>query len=195
MRFVSALFLIFFLTSPQAAEENPHAADHEQLRGLLQEATRAVNEYDLDALGRLLAPGFVVVVADQTVITDPDGLKAYFHSMFRAEDAPLRGISIEPQALALSQFIDDRVAVDYGMSTDTYLLPGDQPLIMESRWTATLVKNEGHWQIQSLHAGVNILDNPILTAARQGSYLWALGGLVLGALLGWMVGRRRRRSD
>ena len=196
MRLVSILLLICLLASPLAAEDDPRAADHEQLRGLLQEARRAVNEYDLDALGRLLAPGFVVVLADQTVITDLDGLKAYFHAMFRAEDAPLRGISIEPEALALSRFIDGRVAVDYGMSTDTYLLPGEQPLSMESRWTATLVQTEGRWQIQSLHAGVNILDNPILTAARQGFYLWALGGLLLGALMGWMVGRgRRRRSD
>lgn len=193
MRFVSALFLICLLTSPLAAEEDPRTADHEQLRGLLQEAKRAVNEYDLDALGRLLAPGFVLILADQTVITDLGGLNAYFHTMFRAEDAPLRGVTIEPRALALSQFIDGRVAVNYGMSTDTYLLPGDRPLSMESRWTATLVQNVGRWQVQSLHAGVNILDNPVLTAARQGYYLWASGGLVIGALLGWMVGRGRRR--
>ena len=195
MRFVSALFLICLLTSPLAAEEDPRAADHEQLRGLLQEAKRAVNEYDLDALGRLLAPDFVLILADQTVITDLEGLNAYFHTMFRAEDAPLRGVTIEPRALALSQFVDGRVAVNYGMSTDTYLLPGDRPLNMESRWTATMVQNAGRWQVQSLHAGVNILDNPVLTAARQGGYLWASGGLVIGALLGWMVGRGRRRRS
>ena len=194
MRFASAFFLICILASPLRAQEDPRAADHEQLRGLLQEAKRAVNEYDLDALGPLLAPGFVLVLADQTVITSLEGLKTYFHAMFRAEDAPLRGVTIEPQALARSQFIDQRVAVDYGMSSDTYLLPGGHPMTMESRWTATLVQNQGRWQIQSLHAGVNILDNPILTAARQASWLWALGGLVLGTLVGWLIGRRRRRG-
>jgi hypothetical protein len=66
---------------------------------------------------------------------------------------------------------------------------------MESRWTATLVQNQGRWQIQSLHAGVNILDNPILTAASQVPYLWALGGLVLGLLSGWMLGRGRSRRS
>jgi len=195
MRFVSALFLICLLVAPVAAEQDPREADHQQLRGLLQEAKRAVNEYDLDALGPLLAPGFVLVMADQTVITDLDGLKAYFHAMFRADEAPLRGVTIEPQALALSQFIDERVAVSYGMSTDTYLLPGGQPVTMESRWTATLVQNQGRWQIQSLHAGVNILDNPILTAASQVPHLWALGGLVLGLLSGWMLGRGRSRRS
>ena len=194
MRFASAFFLICILASPLRAQEDPRAADHEQLRGLLQEAKRAVNEYDLDALGPLLAPGFVLVLADQTVITSLEGLKTYFHAMFRAEDAPLRGVTIEPQALARSQLIDQRVAVDYGMSSDTYLLPGGHPMTMESRWTATLVQNQGRWQIQSLHAGVNILDNPILTAARQASWLWALGGLVLGTLVGWLIGRRRRRG-
>jgi ketosteroid isomerase-like protein len=195
MRFVSALFLICLLVAPVAAEQDPREADHQQLRGLLQEVKRAVNEYDLDALGPLLAPGFVLVMADQTVITDLDGLKAYFHAMFRADEAPLRGVTIEPQALALSQFINERVAVSYGMSTDTYLLPGGKPVTMESRWTATLVQNQGRWQIQSLHAGVNILDNPILTAASQVPYLWALGGLVLGLLSGWMLGRGRSRRS
>ncbi len=195
MRIISVLFLFCFLTPTLAAEEDTHAADHEQLRGLLREATRALNEYDLDALAPLLAPGFFVVMADQTVITDFENLKAYFQANFRAEDAPLRGLRIEPEALALSQFIDGQVAVDYGMSTDTYSLPGGATMEMESRWTATLVQNDGRWQIKTLHAGVNMVDNPILTAARQGSYLWAVGGLVVGALLGWIGGRGRRRRS
>ena len=187
------LLLSCLLASPLAAEEDPRAADHEQLRGLLQEAKRAVNAFDLDALGPLLAPGFVLVLADQTLITDLAGLNAYFRATFKADGAPLRGLRIEPEALALSRFIDERVAVDHGISKDTYLLRGGQSMAMESRWTATLVKNGGRWQIQSLHAGVNILDNPILTAARQGSYLWALGGVVIGALLTWLGLRWRGR--
>lgn len=193
MRLVSLLLLIGLMASPLAAEEDPRAADHEQLRGLLQEAKRAVNAFDLDALGPLLAPGFVLVLADQTLVTDIEGLKAYFQATFKADGAPLRGLHIEPEASALSQFIDDRVAVDYGISNDTYLLRGGQSMAMESRWTTTLVRNGGRWQIQSLHAGVNILDNPILTAARRGSYLWALGGGVFGALLGWLGMRWRGR--
>ena len=193
MRWTLALVLACLLAAGIArAAEQPRTADHEALRALLQQVKDAVNGNDLDALAPLLAPGFVVTLVDQTVITDLLALKDYFRRNFTGDGALLEGIAIDPRASVLSQFIGERTALDYGESADTYTLRGGHKLLMHSRWTATLVKNGERWQIQALHAGVNMLDNPILRAAQHQAYAWGAGGFLAGALTLWLIGRWRR---
>lgn len=179
-------------TLAQTAAEDPRSADHDQLRALMQRAREAVNSQDVDTLGTLLAPGFAVTMADQTTVTDLAGLKGYFERLFRGKDAILESVHIEPEADVRTQFIDGRTGIDYGHSTDTYTLPGGQQLTLQSRWTATVVKLGDEWKVQTFHAGVNMVDNPILTAAKRSGYLWGAGGLAVGLVAGALIRRRRR---
>jgi hypothetical protein len=68
-------------------------------------------------------------------------------------------------------------------------------VVLKTRWTATVHKaDDGHWKIAALHIGANVLDNPILGFAARTRYLWAAGGLGLGALIGFLLGRMRRAA-
>jgi hypothetical protein len=60
---------------------------------------------------------------------------------------------------------------------------------LKNRWTATVVKEDGRWKLASYHVSMNVLDNPILNAAKSGLVWIGLGALVLGSVGGLIVGR------
>lgn len=169
-------------------------ADHELLRGLMAEATDALNKLDANALRRHLAEGFVLTFADQSVVTDPAQLDGYIDGYFNGADAPLKSIEFVPEATEKVRFIDTRTGVVHGTSADSYTLADDSRLVLNTHWTATVVKQDGQWLIQSFHAGVNMLDNPILEAAGQSGILAAGIGLLAGILLGVVLMRVLRRT-
>ena len=69
---------------------------------------------------------------------------------------------------------------------------------VQTRWTASLVRENGRWLITAFHSSANAFDNPILDKARQLAMLqWGGIGTAAGALIGVLVGRavgRRRRA-
>jgi hypothetical protein len=170
-----------------------HESDHTELRALLASVREAINNNRFDDMTPLLAKGFSITMVDQSVITEPAQLKQYFHRYFQAEGSPLQSLHIEPAADVLTEFLDDNTGVNRGSSADTYTLKSGRQILVNSRWSGTFRKVDEHWKIQSLHVGVNMIDNPILTAASMARYLWAGGGLAVGLLLG-VVGSRLTRS-
>ena len=200
--------LVFFLQAiPASAEAPPTAmdtagakttvlgeADHDTLRKLMVDATKAINDLDSVALARHLADGFVLTFADQTVITDLVQLDGYIAKYFVGEDAPLKSVRFVPEATEKVRFVDSRTGVVYGTSADTYTLADDASLVLDTRWTATVVKEDGRWLLQSFHAGVNMLDNPILEAAGQSGFVSAGIALIVGLLIGALLMRMFRRN-
>lgn len=183
-------------TSPAVAETSAPLgeADQEALRTLLSEATAALNNLDAKAVGSYLAPGFVITLADQSVITSSAELDAYFTRTFHAEGAPIKGIhfSLQPSEQAL--FIDNRSGMVYGTSTERYTLADDSTLVLNTHWTATVVKEQGRWLVQGFHAGVNMLDNPILSEVRMGNSTWGGIGMAIGFIAGVFLSRALRRG-
>jgi ketosteroid isomerase-like protein len=193
MRTTFALVLASSLLSA-AAPAQERDPDHEELRAMLRTVKQAVNDRQLPPLVGLLDRGFAITMLDQTLITEPRQLEEYFQRHFDAPGSVLKSVHIEPEAEILTAFVPGGVGVNRGTSTDTYTLKSGQQVVLKTRWSATLRKAEdGKWKIVLLHVGANVLDNPILGFAGRTRHLWGAGGLVLGALLGFLVGRLRRR--
>jgi len=168
-------------------------ADHAALQALMTGATAALNALDSAKLTQYLADDFVVTFADQTVITEPGQLDQYLDTYFRSENSPLKSVRFQPEATEPTRFIDQRIGVVHGTSTDSYTLANDSTLTLDTHWTATVTKDDGQWRIRSFHAGVNMLDNPILDAMNQSSLLWGGLGLLVGFFLGALLMRFRWR--
>jgi ketosteroid isomerase-like protein len=149
-------------------------ADHAALRGLLAKAVKAIEARDMDGLKGCFAQPFVFTAIDQTVITSIEQLRAFNDKVFAGKDAPMKKIEIKPEADALTKFLSDNVGYCVGKSTETYTMKDDRAFTMANRWTATVVKEGGEWKIAAVHAGVNFMDNPILTA-RSMSFWGKLG--------------------
>lgn len=177
------LFAVFFLVVlPKVAAEQPTAgsrkADHEALRALKTKVVAAINAQDLDALASCFTHTFAFTGADQTLVTTPSELKAYYQRIFTQTDSPVTAIQTEAEAGALTCFIDANAGYCYGTSTDTYTLRGGRKVCMENRWTATVVKSDGGWKVATAHVGVNFLDNPVLDARTMP--LWRKVGVLMG---------------
>ncbi len=174
------------ITSPTNREP-----DHEALRALLKTAKEAVNAKNFDALKPLFHEKFSITTVDQKVFTNFDDFKAHFAGLFTGANAPLKSVTFNPEADALTEFAGDNLGLSHGSSTDTYVFSDGDTRVMNSRWTATLIKDNGKWKILNLHIGANILDNPVTEAAK--SYVYkvgvgaGIGGLLLGFILAWII--------
>ena len=169
-------------------------ADHDTLRKLMVDATAALNGLDSATLAKYLADGFVLTFADQTVITDLAEFDGYLAKYFTGENAPLKSVHFVPEATGKVRFIDSRTGVVYGTSADTYPLADGTNLVLDTHWTATVVKEDGRWLVQTFHAGVNMLDNPILDATSQGGFITGGIALIVGLVTGAILMRIFRRS-
>jgi ketosteroid isomerase-like protein len=136
-------------------------ADHEALRGLMKKVVKSLNDQDMNALASCFTKDFSLISIDQTLITNQAALVAYYDAMFRSDKFPLKSMVANPKADALTQFLDAEKGVCHGTSSDTYLFKNGRKVVMDSRWTAVVVKEGGEWKIASAHAGVNFLDNPL----------------------------------
>ena len=84
-----------------------------------------------------------------------------------------------------------------GSGIESYTLADGRHYDMQTRWTATVAKEaDGKWRLRAIHFGTNFLDNPILDEAKRKAKQYTIagvvGGLVVGAFLGWVVGRRKK---
>lgn len=183
---VSVLGLAAMLCSLCFAQttEQVRQADHDALRALRTRAVNALNQGDLKALRGCFAKEFVFTTVDQTAITSEEELGAYYTKMFSSPTSLLAKITVDPQAAILTRFDSPDVGYCYGISEDTYALKGGKTVKIPSRWTALLVREDGQWKIQAAHAGMNVLDNPVLNKATSLGYKLGIGGLILGLLVG-----------
>jgi hypothetical protein len=179
---------------PAVAATTPEQ-DHEQLRALLKTAKEAVNAKNFEALKPLFHEKFSITTVDQKVFTNFDDFKAHFATLLTGTNAPLKSITFNPEADALTELVGNNIGLSHGSSTDTYVFSDGDTRTMNSRWTATLIKDNGKWKILNLHIGANILENPVTEAAKGYIYKVGLGagigGLLLGFIIAWVLRGKR----
>ena len=172
---VAGLLVWGVLVGPQVrGAEEPREADHEALRALRAQVTRAINARDVEALMSCFAEEFVFTATDQTVLTDRAGIEAYLNRWFKDPKSPLKTLTTEATADILTRFTDPNTAYCYGSSDDVYTLKNGHRVSIAGRWTAIVVKQAGTWKVAAAHAGVNFVDNPVM-ALRTMSWCRKLG--------------------
>jgi hypothetical protein len=163
--------------------------DHEALRAMLKTVTEAMNTKRLEALSPLFYDKFSITTVEQKQFTNFADFKAYFTDLFTGPKAPLRSITFQPQADALTEFVGDNIGLSHGTSRDTYTFANGETRVMTSRWTATLYKDHGTWKMLNVHIGSDLFDNPVLEALRSWLYKVGIGALLVGGLLGFLIAR------
>jgi ketosteroid isomerase-like protein len=159
---------------------------HDELRDLKKGLTEAVLKKDVEKQLTFVTKDVVVTWQNGDVVKGHDGLKKFLDK--GAESKMFQGYSKEPEPTDLTILYGDDTGISYGTSVGKYTVLG-QNIELKNYWTATLVKEEGNWKISSYHVSGNLLDNPLLNAAKQYLYWVGGGALVVGLLLGFLVGR------
>ena len=186
------VFLSLSLLGVLTAAEPDTMADHQSLRLLLEQATTALNTRHTSDLAPLLAPQATLTFVDQTRCRNATDIEAAF-TRWLGPDTDLASVTFAPKIDGPATIIG-AVALATGMSDDIYQLKNGSSVTVPTSWSATLIKDAGTWRVASLHCGVNLVDNPILTISGQRvASAWqkiALAALTLGLAIGAVVGYR-----
>jgi ketosteroid isomerase-like protein len=188
--------LIFALTlvvsGSALAEERQE--DHDALRAMLRTATEALNSQNFDLIQPLLHENFTIITVDNQKFTTLDDFRTYWNGLFAGDIPLLQRIEVNAVADDLTTFLDESTGVVHGTSRDTYYFTDVGVREMPTRWTAVVQKADGDWKLVKVHFSANILDNPVLDAAKASTIKLAglalLVGIILGAGIVYLVKRR-----
>jgi len=180
------------------AEETDHKI-HEELRSVLKQIESAINTGDYDKMLPVLSDKIRATPVNQEFLSGRPAVSAYFQKWFGPKGY-LKKLEIKFEADALTELSPDKSwGIVTGKGTERYILSDGRPFDILTRWTATMVKeDDGRWRIRSIHIGTNFLDNPILAQAKRAIGMAAaasgLVGILLGGILVWLIGRRKKQA-
>jgi ketosteroid isomerase-like protein len=203
-KLICAAVLSLLAVMPAAAESPPapvavatdaNAAIHNDLRALKTRLAEAVNKKDAAALMAELSSDVRFTAMDNRLSRGPAGVKAYYDEMMVGANRVVKDMRLtaEPDDLALL-YGDNKVALTTGTAEAHFKLSGNREFDVPLRWTATLANDGGKWKVVSAHFGASMFDNPLMAGVQKFSY-WLAGGTgLIGLLIGWLLGRRRKTA-
>ena len=170
------------------------AQDHEALRNLRKQVTSALNSDNFSQIESFLVKNFTLTTVDNHKFTNLQDFKVYWQGLFNGKSAVLKSIEIDPHADALTQFLSPDIGIVYGTSDDIYHFTDGDIRKMTTRWTGVVKRESTGWKLVALQFSANLLDNPVLTAAKIMAYWYAGAGVVIGFIVGIliMLGLRRK---
>ncbi|MCS5710324.1 nuclear transport factor 2 family protein [Candidatus Berkiella aquae] len=187
-------FICLFITCFSSVSYSQTEADHEALRELLTKSSSALNENNFEAIRPYLDEKFTIITIDNSKFTSLDDFKAYWDKMFKGEHAKLKSISIKAVADDKTYFPSTDVGVVDGTADQTFTFSDGDVRTIQTRWTAVVHKENNQWKLMKIHFSGNILDNPVLDAAKKQLFLFAGIGAIAGLLLGFILMKLKCRS-
>lgn len=166
-------------------------ATHNALRALKQDMEDALNTQDVDRLLTHLHPDVVFTTMNNDVRVGKEAIRAYYDEMMRGPNRVVEKVTAKFEVDDLTRLYG-HTGVARGSSRDHYVLTDGTDIVIDGRWTCTLVREGDHWLIAAFHYSTNVFDNPLLTKLKNyGAVLLSVA--TLGALLaGFVMGRAAR---
>ena len=190
MKLITAALACAFTLAANAQEDPAHT----ELRAVRDGLLAGMNSGDIEAQLAFLHPNAVVTWHNAEVSRGREGVRKYLDRMLNGPSKVVEKFGAEVTVDELSILYGGDTAIAFGSAQEHFSLAGGRSFDFTGRWSATMVKEGGKWLVASLHTSDNIFDNPLLNAATKA--LWWVGGgtLLVGALGGWLLGRRGRRA-
>jgi uncharacterized protein (TIGR02246 family) len=196
-----AMLAVVSLCGPCVARAQDPAKDdaaHAELRALRQKIEKAYNADNVDELISYFTDDAVATWQNGKITRTPSGIKAYMVEMSKGPTALVKTATIKPEVDERTHLYGD-TGVAFGSSVDKFVLNDGTVFEQKSRWTATVVKQNGQWKVAALHVCVNMFDNPLLDIAKKEVGMYAGGGgalvgLVVGLVVAMVIGRLRKAS-
>ena len=181
-----------------ASAQSPENPAHNELRALRDDMVDAINKGEVDRLLNHLAPDVVVTFQNAELARGREGVRAYYNKMMKGPGAIVQTYQTAVTVDDLTILYGEDAGVAFGGSHDQFKLSSGAELVIDGRWTATLVRADGRWTVAAFHASTNMFDNPILYKMKTTAYITALFGLVMGIIIGAGVAsliKRRRPAQ
>lgn len=171
------------------------AAAHNALRALRDRLVAAVNAKDPDAILADLDDDILFTAMNNEVVHGKDEARAYYAKMLVGSQRIVKDMSLTVEVDDLSILMaDGEVAMAAGSSVANFDMMVGDSFQVPLRWTATLRNTDKGWKVAAIHFSANMFDNPLMSGFQTFAYALAGGLGLLGLLLGWLIGRRRKRA-
>ncbi len=180
-----------FSSQAQNPAEDPA---HQELRQLRDGLLTAMNKGDLEATLTYLHTNCVITWHNAEVSRGHQGVRDYYNRVMTGPNRIVDSFHCDVKVDELTSLYGENTGICFGSSDEQFKLASGKNLNVKGRWTATLIKENGHWLVASLHVSTNLFDNPLLDLAKKAAEVASAVCFVVGALIGWFVGRRRRRA-
>lgn len=171
--------------------ENPA---HQELRAMRDGLLDAMSKGDLEGILKFLGTNVVITWQNAEVSRGHDGVRAYYNRVMTGPNKIVNSFSCKIHPDELTILYGDNMGICYGSSEEHYQLANGRELDVNGRWTATLVKEDGHWLVASLHCSTNLFDNVIVNIEKKAVWTTGAIGLGIGVLLGLFFCLLRRRT-
>jgi hypothetical protein len=198
MLIVAASLTAIFAAVSIATCQYEREPDRQALRDLKALFEKAASENNLDPLEPHLHAPFSVVTYTDREFTDFEGFKARWQKT-RDEVVGQGGsyqVTLKPEP---TEFFGD-IAIARGDSDNVLVTSTGTEYRFTSHWTAVLRQVDGEWKIVRVHSSLDPFGNPMVVAEVKRKLIQvgigaAVGGLLIGAVIAWLVfGRRAPRS-
>lgn len=190
-QFFSGIALILLCLTNASTEER--AEDHQQLRELLTNVTRLMNEKRPSEISQYLTDDACLTFVDQTIVRNAAELASAFDKWLGPQ-SELQQVVFAPIVEHGTIFTGPDTGWSSGKSDDVYTLKDGRTATMTSHWTATVVKRDGRWKISTFHAGVDPQANPIIGAAINAGKRLVLWAAVIAGVFGLIIGAIAARA-
>lgn len=170
----------------QTVDDWARTEDKQALRDLKAVYEKAIATKDLELIKPHLASDFTAVMITADEVKDYDGIKAYWKKVeeFIGEDGTYT-VSIEPD----DTIFEGNIAIAKGIANEKVIRKG-KPIDLVTRWTAIARKEGEAWKLVRIHATIDPVNNPIISALGKAK-LWITGAV--SAIVGLIVGLLWRR--
>jgi ketosteroid isomerase-like protein len=186
----------------QAQELNTASEDpvHDELRALRDGMFDAFQKKDIERMLTYLHKDVVVTYQNAEVSRRHAGVRDFHRRMNEGENRAVKSLESVFKVDELSIIYGDDTAVAFGSMEDEFELTSGMDFSLKSRWTATLVKEDGRWLVAALHASTNMFDNGVMNLLIKWNSIKVgaialLMGLVLGLIVPKLVTRVRKRNE
>jgi len=177
------------------AQEDAHAADRQQMLAILRDVEASINSQSLELMTKQMDATGVVVWANGEVSRGPAEVLAYYERMVKGSGRILTKYTTKAKLSGHARFLSNDIAIADGTMEDEYTPVVRGPFQLNGQWTTTLARIDGQWKIVALHLSANVFNNVLIDEAKSALMYTGGGGAVVGALLGFLLGRRRKTTS
>lgn len=193
MKKIIVSLLLLISTYSHAGKDQ---AIHNELRQLLQTVTTAINTQDYNKMLPVISEDASITPITAHFLERKQTIVPYIDSLI-GKDKFIKSFTINFTPDELTELSTDKTwGVSHGSGLEHYTLNDGREYDIKTRWTATLVLENNQWKIKTMHISTNFLDNPILdeasAAIKKMLILGAIGGLIVGLLLGFFLFRKKK---
>ena len=167
---------------------------HTQLRALHGRAFAALKAKDASALMAELDDEIVFTAMNNELVNGKPAALEYYERMMSGSSSIVQDLDLTLDPDIESKIHNDgHTAISAGTSIATLKLRGGLEFTAPLRWSAALVKDDEAWKIASVHYSGDIFENPIDAGVSKYLKLFLSLAAFAGLIIGWFIGRRRRR--